>query len=178
MIWFFMFLPIIQILIAEEFKIHKHSFMNDDDLDCVALFDSTLFIGGDDEHIYRSLDFGTTWTKQKLRGVNGDADVIFQAKNGTLLAGVNEWDAHYITVSKENTFYAQITINAGNGDVVQVDSRPSDALALALRARVPIYVEEEVMAKASISPEVMRLDDEEELKSVLENLRPEDLYKV
>ncbi len=50
--------------------------------------------------------------------------------------------------------------------------------ALALRAGVPIYVEEEVMAKASISPEVMRLDDEEELKSVLENLRPEDLYKV
>ena len=79
---------------------------------------------------------------------------------------------------KENTFYAQITINVGDGDVVQVDSRPSDALALALRARVPIYVAEEVMAKASISPEVMRLDDEEELKSVLENLRPEDLYRV
>ena len=79
---------------------------------------------------------------------------------------------------KENTFYAQITINVGNGDVIQVDSRPSDALALALRADVPIYVSEEVMAGASVSPEVMRLDDEEELKSVLENLKPEDLYKV
>ena len=79
---------------------------------------------------------------------------------------------------KEGTFYAQITINVGDGEVVQVDSRPSDALALALRAEVPIYVAEEVMAKASISPEVMRLDDEEELKSVLENLRPEDLYRV
>lgn len=79
---------------------------------------------------------------------------------------------------KESTFYAQITIDTGNGDVVKIDSRPSDALALALRADAPIYVSEEVMAGASVSPEAMRLDSEEDLKSVLENLRPEDLYKV
>ncbi len=79
---------------------------------------------------------------------------------------------------KENTFYAKITIDVGDGDVVKIDSRPSDALALALRADVPIYVSEEVMTGASISPEAMRLDSEEDLKSVLENLKPEDLYKV
>ena len=79
---------------------------------------------------------------------------------------------------EDGTFYAQITINVSNGDVVQIDSRPSDALALALRAGVPIYVAEEVMAKAGISPEVMRLDNEEGVKAVLEKLKPEDLYRV
>lgn len=79
---------------------------------------------------------------------------------------------------KDRTFYAQITLNVDNGDVIKVDSRPSDALALALRTDVPIYVAEKVMARASISPESIKLDDEEDLKKVLENLNPEDLYKV
>lgn len=79
---------------------------------------------------------------------------------------------------KEGTFYAEITLDMGEGEVVKIDSRPSDAMALALRADVPIYVSEEVMAEASISPETMKLDDEEGLKSVLENLNPGDLYKV
>ena len=79
---------------------------------------------------------------------------------------------------KDTTFYAEITLDMGDGDVVKIDSRPSDAMALALRANVPIYVAEEVMAESGISPEIMKLDNEEELKSVLENLRPEDLYKV
>jgi bifunctional DNase/RNase len=79
---------------------------------------------------------------------------------------------------KDRTFYAQITLNVGNGEVIKVDSRPSDALALALRTDVPIYVSEQVMAGASISPEITRMGDDEELRDVLENLNPEDLYKV
>ena len=79
---------------------------------------------------------------------------------------------------RDSTFYAEITMNLVNGEVTKIDSRPSDAMALALRARVPIYVSEKVMAENSISPEVMSQDNEEELKSVLENLEPGDLYKV
>lgn len=79
---------------------------------------------------------------------------------------------------KESTFYAEITLNLGSGKVVKIDSRPSDAMALALRAKAPIYVAESVMAEHSISPEIMASDNEDELKSVLENLKPEDLYRV
>ncbi len=79
---------------------------------------------------------------------------------------------------KDGTFYAEITLSLNDGEVIKIDSRPSDAMALALRADAPIYVAEEVMAESGISPEITKLDSKEELKSVLENLNPEDLYKV
>ncbi len=78
---------------------------------------------------------------------------------------------------KDSTFYAEITLRLSNGDVVKIDSRPSDAMALSLRAKAPIYVAEEIMAKNSISPDIMKVDDKEQLKDVLENLKPEDFGK-
>jgi bifunctional DNase/RNase len=53
---------------------------------------------------------------------------------------------------RNDTFYASIVIER-NGRRVEIDSRPSDAIALAVRARVPIYVDESVMDKAAITPE-------------------------
>ena len=50
---------------------------------------------------------------------------------------------------KNDTFYAKIVLNV-DGGLMEVDSRPSDALALAVRAEVPIYVEETVLDKAGI----------------------------
>jgi bifunctional DNase/RNase len=50
---------------------------------------------------------------------------------------------------RENTYYAVIDLN-DNGRKKEVDARPSDAIALALRTQAPIFVEEEVMKKASI----------------------------
>jgi len=49
-------------------------------------------------------------------------------------------------------FYAQIILDV-NGHRMEIDSRPSDALALAVRAKVPIYINETVMDKAAITPE-------------------------
>jgi bifunctional DNase/RNase len=49
---------------------------------------------------------------------------------------------------RDNTFYARLEIRK-NGKVMEVDSRPSDALALSVRTRVPIFVEENVLKKAS-----------------------------
>ena len=83
-----------------------------------------------------------------------------------------------VSALKEDTFHAQITLNVGDENVIKIDSRPSDALALALRADAPIYVAEEVMNGASFNPEIMKIDSEEELKDVLERLKPEDMYKV
>lgn len=83
---------------------------------------------------------------------------------------------------KDSTFYAEINLRLSDGSVIKIDSRPSDAMALSLRAKAPIYVAEEIMATSGISPDVMKAGDKErldkqELKDVLENLSPEDFGK-
>lgn len=57
-----------------------------------------------------------------------------------------------VTDLHDDTFYSRITVNL-DGRQVEIDARPSDAIALAVRANVPIYVEEDVMAQAGIVPE-------------------------
>lgn len=57
-----------------------------------------------------------------------------------------------ITDLRSDTFYAQITLKV-NGREMQIDSRPSDAIALAVRSKVPVYVADEVMEQAAITPE-------------------------
>lgn len=77
---------------------------------------------------------------------------------------------------KENTFYASIYLELG-GDVVTVDARPSDAIALALRTQAPIFVEDHVIDAArglDFSPD---RTDTERLQRWLESLDPEDLGK-
>lgn len=53
---------------------------------------------------------------------------------------------------RNDTFYARISVKL-NGRQLKIDSRPSDAIALAVRVNVPIFVEEDVMAQAGITPE-------------------------
>ncbi len=57
-----------------------------------------------------------------------------------------------ITDLRNDTFYAQITLTV-DGKEMQIDSRPSDALALAVRSKVPVYVADSVMEQAAIIPE-------------------------
>lgn len=77
---------------------------------------------------------------------------------------------------KDNTFYALIYLRV-NGEVVAVDARPSDAIALALRARAPIFVEESVIDSAKTADLVPEKGDAERLQKWLENLDPDDLGK-
>ncbi len=77
---------------------------------------------------------------------------------------------------KENTFYALIYLLVG-GEVVAVDARPSDAIALALRARAPIFVEDEVIDNAKSLELAPDKADSERLQKWLESLDPEDLGK-
>lgn len=53
---------------------------------------------------------------------------------------------------RDDVFYARIVIDV-NGRRLEIDARPSDAIALAVRVRVPIFVEDEVMERAAITPE-------------------------
>jgi bifunctional DNase/RNase len=69
---------------------------------------------------------------------------------------------------KENTYYATIDLKR-NGSQMQVDARPSDAIALALRAQAPIFVDEGVMQKAAIGEEMESIEplkEEDEIKSL------------
>ncbi|MCI0447943.1 bifunctional nuclease family protein [bacterium] len=76
----------------------------------------------------------------------------------------------------DNTFYALIYLEM-NGETMAIDSRPSDAIALALRMKSPIFVEEEVIQKAKSIEGTRDLSDSESLQKWLENLRPEELGK-
>lgn len=63
-------------------------------------------------------------------------------------------DVDYILISdlRNEVFYAKIVLDA-NGKRLEIDSRPSDAIALAVRLHVPVYIEDAVMSKAAVQPE-------------------------
>jgi uncharacterized protein len=84
-----------------------------------------------------------------------------------------------VTELKDNTFYALIFLNAG-GKVITVDSRPSDAIALALRTDSPIFVTDDVLSKSSSTTAnniSAQHSTPEDIKKWLENLNPDDLGK-
>ena len=76
-----------------------------------------------------------------------------------------------------DTFYAVIWMEQ-NGEIVAIDARPSDALALALRSDCPIFVAEEVLQAAKVMPTIAdNQPSSQELRNWLENLGDEDLGK-
>ena len=83
-----------------------------------------------------------------------------------------------VTELRENTFYAQITV-AQNGNEIEVDSRPSDAIALAIRAEAPIFAADRVIEESAIEfegDEVTEEQLEEEVtkfKHFLEEVTPD-----
>ncbi len=71
---------------------------------------------------------------------------------------------------RNDVFYAHIMIDQ-DGTQLEIDARPSDALALAVRAQVPIYVEEKVMDKASIVPEDNIMNESIQSENEIDNDR-------
>src|SRR5580765_6543162 len=77
---------------------------------------------------------------------------------------------------QENTFYALIHL-ALHGDTLTIDARPSDAIALALRTRAPIFVEETVIDNAKTVDTSSEKADADRLHKWLESIDPDDLGK-
>ncbi len=78
---------------------------------------------------------------------------------------------------RDNTFFALIHLRLGEEEIT-VDSRPSDAIAVALRVGAPILVDEDVVRRAkSVEIAPKESDDQEKLKEWLQNLKPEDFGK-
>jgi bifunctional DNase/RNase len=69
---------------------------------------------------------------------------------------------------KDDVFYAHI-ITEQDGETIAIDARPSDAIALAVRAHIPIYVDTEVMAKAGVHPDV-EIDEQQSPESPVEDM--------
>jgi bifunctional DNase/RNase len=81
-----------------------------------------------------------------------------------------------VTELRENTFYAEITVRQ-NGSDIQIDSRPSDAIALAIRADAPIFVADEVIEESAIEFEGEEVNEEEmvaEFRRFLDNVSPDE----
>ena len=81
-----------------------------------------------------------------------------------------------VTNIKDDTFYAIIWVER-EGEMISIDSRPSDALALALRIDCPIYVDDVVLSSSKSQNAAKDGINNEELKRFLENLNDEDLGK-
>ena len=80
---------------------------------------------------------------------------------------------------RDDTFFAIIWVER-DGQIISIDSRPSDALALALRVDCPIFVEDEVLKTSRLASAVSDRVSQEELRKWLENLGEDDLgrYKM
>jgi bifunctional DNase/RNase len=77
---------------------------------------------------------------------------------------------------RDNTFFALIHLRRGE-EAIEVDARPSDAIALALRTQTPIFVLRSVMERAQAVDLATQATDEEKLKKWLEEISPEELGK-
>ena len=80
---------------------------------------------------------------------------------------------------RDDTFYALIWVER-EGELMSIDSRPSDALALALRMDCPIFVDEQALKNSKVSSALAERSTNEQLRNYLEGLSDEDLgrYKM
>ena len=115
----------------------------------------------------------------KLQGANTPRPMTHDLINDMLTEMEVTCSRVSVTELRENTFYASITLQV-NGREVEIDSRPSDALALAVRTSAPIFAAEDVIAESAI--EFEHEDENEEqvvdkFKEFLDNVTPEDFME-
>jgi len=79
---------------------------------------------------------------------------------------------------RESTFFAKLVVRT-NGDLQEIDARPSDGIALALRVQAPIYVSDKIVLEESVSEKTRPVDDAEmaRFKKFLEDLKPSDFNR-
>lgn len=78
---------------------------------------------------------------------------------------------------KEDTFYAVLEIRDKDDKLVKLDIRPSDAIAVAVRTDIPIYVAENVMIEAKMVNSEKDAEETKKFKDFIENVNPEDFQK-
>jgi len=84
-----------------------------------------------------------------------------------------------VTELRDDTFYAVIWLDRG-GEIITIDARPSDAIALALRMDCPIFVEDDVLKNSKQAANLSERASSDDLRKYLENLGDDDMgrYKM
>ncbi len=77
---------------------------------------------------------------------------------------------------RDNTYYAIIEAEK-DGKLYSIDSRPSDAIAVAVRAKIPILIDEKVLEKCPRIERPISDEDVEKFKNELQNMSPEEFFK-
>ncbi len=79
----------------------------------------------------------------------------------------------------DDTYFATIFLRDKNGNEVEIDSRPSDAIAVSIRVDAPIYVSAAVLASGAISSDAAKdAEEAEEFKSFIQSIKPSDFEKL
>jgi bifunctional DNase/RNase len=112
----------------------------------------------------------------ELSGVTSKRPLTHDLLNGMIQRLGARVESVQVTDLKDQTFYAKIIL-ARNSETIEVDARPSDSIALALKAKVPIFVRQDLFQQRPSGPEGEERYDPEALKERLRNLTPEDFGK-
>ena len=112
---------------------------------------------------------------RELQKVEPPRPMTYELMKNIILQMGGVVDKVVISDLRDSTYYAEIHIIQGNNLLV-IDSRPSDAINLALRFSAPIFVEESVIEKSRV-PKPEEDEEKEKLKDWLENIKPEDFEK-
>lgn len=112
----------------------------------------------------------------KLQGADTPRPMTHDLLNSVLTELSAEISRITVTELRENTFYALITLR-GAGDDIEIDSRPSDAIALAVRSNAPIFAADKVIEESGIEFE-HEIEETEEVvekfKEFLDQVSPDD----
>ena len=112
----------------------------------------------------------------ELSGVTSKRPLTHDLLNGMIVQLGARVENVQVVDLKDQTFYAKIIL-ARNGAVIEVDARPSDSIALALKAKAPILVRQDLFQKKPEDSGPVEKYDPETLKERLRNISPEDFGK-
>ena len=80
---------------------------------------------------------------------------------------------------ENETYFATLYLKDDNDNVVEIDSRPSDAIAVAIRVDAPIYVSAKVLSSGSVSTDTAKDEEEaQEFKNFIQSIKPSDFAKL
>ncbi|HDL09985.1 MAG TPA: bifunctional nuclease family protein [Candidatus Omnitrophica bacterium] len=91
-----------------------------------------------------------TAIKMKVSGFKPPRPLTHDLLNNLIIQMGAKLEKVVVTKLENNIFYAKLVVRKSDGELIEVDARPSDSIALALRAGAPIFVEEEVLEQAEM----------------------------
>ena len=112
---------------------------------------------------------------RELQKVEPPRPMTYELMKNVIIQMGGVVDKGVINDLRDSTYYAEVHVLQGNNLLI-IDSRPSDAINIALRFSAPIFVEESVLEKSKV-PKPEEDEEKKKLREWLENIKPEDFEK-